>query len=1570
MRFLNIKLASALAIIGATALLAFGISQETPIGMLAGRVVALESGNPIPAWINLSGKIDGEQVYFRKQAKDDGTFSFTRLPVGTYKLEITGEAHHIRPMDITIVEGRTHRLEVELEPNKPFLDLFVHQHVFTPDEKPQVTSRGFVDSDNVTLDIYKVDLNAFLIDYNGSLQRLLGIESRFDGLGNRVMSAIDAKNNPDITRVDTLQIPTAKRNAEGIFVQRVDLPKLAPGIYALSTTADDVRQIDWIMVTSLGLVTKCAGGDLLAYTVDLKSGKPVTNAGVQVYTGAVKNASGTTGTDGLVNLSPAAQKGESQKTIIARSGESFAFVTSWFSGIEGSNRIIYAYTERPVYRPGQRVYFRGIVRESEDNKYRVTANQPVTVEVRDDRDTLIYRGDLKTDRFGCYFGDFKLNDETASGYYGLTTSINGERIGDGAGFQVASYRKPEFSVKVKFPKKRYVRGENVRAKISAAYYFGAPVVNAKVTYFVRRSPYWLFEGEDDYEYDYEGDGYEGYGGYGEYVSEGEIRTDSRGEAEIEFPAIWPQPKEEDAWDNDQQFSVEVTVQDSSEREVTSEGSVIATRGEFAIEVTPDRYVVSPGGAVVVDIRAMDFDKHPIKNQKIEIVMGRTVWSNDYEESSFQRVSSRTVITDNEGRASFTLEAKKPGDIEIIAKARDRRGNSIVGRSSVWSYTGEFGEDYGYRYSDLEIVTDKKTYNPGDTAKVLINSSRTGMTALVTVEGEQVYQRMTVPLKSKSTMVEIPIRGEYKPNFYIGVCYVNDKDFVSQEARANVSLKAESLIVKIEPNKRKYAPGENATFKIETTDSKGRPVSAELSVGVVDEAIYAIAEDNTPNMLDYFYSRRENSVRTSFSFPQIYLSDPDKAGAGFKGIVRKRFVDTAFWSPNVITDANGEASVTGKMPDNLTTWRITVRAITMTTECGEARGTVITQKDLLVRLELPRFLIQTDSSTISAIVHNYTGKTQRVKVDLKAPGLKLDGNFRQQITVEDKGNERVDWTVQTSKPGDFPITAYAMADTASDAVEITLPIHPHGIERQTMQTGSLGKSESVRLSIPVRNDSIPESTRLKIRLAPSIASTLLGSLQYLAQYPYGCTEQTTSSFLPDVILWQSMRNLGINLPWLQAQLPEMVSRGLFKLYRFQLEDGGWSWYEYGKADPWMTAYVCYALIQAKAAGFAVNENILERGVGRLSALVNQPKLDPENKAYAAYVLALAGQNTSQQLGEVAALDHLDSKTITTVALGFAELGRTDHAKSALGRLLGRAVVESNSIHWTSRFHWMSDDIETTALALQAVIKITPGSPHAAKIAQWLMERRQSGYWYSTRDTAMVLYAMSGYLKQTRELEPNYTATVLINGKPAGTFRFDRASVFEPDIELSIKGTALRKGGNHIEITKSGTGNLYYTTDLRQYLARKHIPAIVTGARISVARSYYNPSPQYYEGLSDKNLGREVGSCEVGDVILVRLLIYNKRRLDHMMLDDYIPAGFEIVDKGYVEPWDWNYWWCGRDVRDNKVSFYLESISPGKHVVDYQMRASTRGEYHAMPAQLWAMYETTIRAGTAESGFNVR
>jgi len=994
-RLLSPRLAGAVAVICAAVAFAFGIRTETPVGSLKGTAIAQESGVPLAADVSLEPTrpwAPENWSFYDTTAGEDGTFVLRNVPTGTYWLRMRSKAHTFRETKINIVEGQTQVIEAELEPNEPYLSLYVHEYVFMPGESPQIVCEGFVDASAIDVKLYKVDLDKFLLgSSHGSLPQFLGSRSGYMDYAHE--SRLDLSANKSLQPAGAVSTPITKRDAEGVFTQRVTMPALGPGLYVVAVKSAGIQKLDWLMVTSLGMIAKTAGGKTLIYSVDLKTGSPVPSAKVGIYIGSTPVASAVTGPDGLATTSvPVGTDSQSSQVIIGRSGESLAFITAELNSTTTSNKEVYSYTDRPVYRPGQTVYYKGIVRNRTDDTYRTPSPEPVTVEVTDPNETLIYRGTKRTDRFGSYFGSLHLDSEAPTGYYSVRTSVGGKELGEekGTGFSVSAYRKPEFSVKISFDKRRYTRGDWVTAKVSVNYYFGSPVANAHLYYSVQRSPYWLFENEGYYE----GEGYSDYGGYGEWVQDGELWTDANGEANISFPATWSQPTSRDTYDTDQEFQVSVDASDKAGAQATGEGSVIATRGEFAIDVKPDARITKPGATVEVKLTAKDYDRHPVKNKSITVVLARETWSEEDEESVTHDLVTREVTTDDAGRASVRLPIKNSGSLLVTARSRDSRGNTIVSTEYLWSCGDGERCDFG-PVSDVQVVADKRQYSPGETAKVLVLTNKPGGTALVTLEGSRVYAAKTVPLRGKSSTVQFNVAKDYGPNFYIAVSYLHDKQVMSHETRARVSMGSEALRVKIEPSAKRYKPGQKASYAVKVTDSKGRPVSAQLSMGVVDEAIYAIQEDNTTPILDYFYSHRDNQVETYDSIPRIYLSDPDKAGAPLKDQpvkirVRKRFLDTAYWNPAIVTNSDGEARVSFDLPDNLTTWRATVRGITEGTMCGQATNTVISRQDMLVRLEMPRFLVQRDRTMLTAVVHNYTSKDQRVKVRLRAPGLHIDG----------------------------------------------------------------------------------------------------------------------------------------------------------------------------------------------------------------------------------------------------------------------------------------------------------------------------------------------------------------------------------------------------------------------------------------------------------------------------------------------------------------------------------------------------------------------------------------------------
>jgi hypothetical protein len=1561
--------------------------QEVPTGWLRGKVVAEESGQPLAgALVRLErlAPFQAEaQGNFSFPTRKDGSFRSGPIPAGTYRLEASSEAHALRPTRVEVVEAKLSELALELSPGAPSLTLQMSQHVFTPREPVQVVGHGFSPDSALVFRLYRVDPVVLLRRHRGRLYEMLQPEGAPEGQ--------PLEDNPALTKEGQSELPITKRDLEGVFHQRFDLGARPSGIYVIEGQLGDLRERSWAMITGLGLVVKHAPGEStepaqsrraaprgssgLAFVADLVTGDPVPGAKVSFYGEEGPAVSATTDAHGLCNVS--LPKGEQQYQLLATAEKdgSLAFLTSWVYRNEGEgDDRVYCYTDRPVYRPGDRVRFKGMARRYVEPGYRVLAREPVTFEVRDARDTLVYRGQLTTNAYGSYDGDFSLSDEAATGYYEMRTTIQGRE--HTAGFKVAEYRKPEYVVEVTTGRKRYTRGERIQAEISAQYYFGAPVGGARVAYSVMRSPYWFYPEEQDT--DHEGEDYQGnYYSYGEVVEQGEAVTDEEGIARLSIATRRPlglAPEGDEEESDSYRYTIAVTVTDPSRKEVTGQGSTIVTAGEFALIARPTRYVQAPGEVAEVEVEARDYEKRPVARVSIAAAGSRESYTGTRFHA--ERVTEGMVTTDVRGKARFRFTPEVQGYYRVRCTAHDARGNMIRASAFIWVTSGEYS-DLPTSYPEIEIITDKKAYRVGETATVLVNAQQEGATALVAIEGPRLYDYRLVPLKGNSTRLEVPVRVEYAPNFFISVCFVRDKQFISQTRRVGVSVAERELRLAVKPNKQVYSPGERAVYRLTATDWQGKPVAGEFSVGVVDEAIYAIQEEMAEPIMRFFYPPRDNAVSTDYSFPSVYL-DADKSAAGIK--VRKRFPDTAYWNPTVVTGPDGKGQVSFEMPDTLTTWRATVRGATMATEVGQAVAKVRCIKDLLVRLETPRFLVQNDRLTISAVAHNYTRSRQEVSIWLSAPGLVIrrgpTSSAPARLTLSRDGVKRQDWEIEVPRPGRPEVTVYAKgASGLSDAMALTLPALPHGRERVEWRTGGVQQTETERLS--VRRDAIAGTADLRIRLSPSVAAVLFGALDYLAQYPYGCTEQTMSAFLPDVVVARALQELQLPYPELEKKLPDMVRKGCDRLYRFQHDDGGWGWWRYDDSDPWMTAYVVFGLLTAKQAGFYVNEEAVTRATARMKEwLTEVHRLSPRDEAYTCYVLALAGKGhlVDPRLTKLSRrANSLDTATLSFLTAALLARSRLREARAVANQLENRATKTQALVWWEGAGAWdRGGAVETTALVFRSLYSLDPHDQRLMRVVRWLVQSRQGNCWVSTRDTAFAVLALTDFVKQTEELKPDFQATVSLDGTVLLRRHFSRDDLFTPEVEIRTPATAVGSGDHALRINKQGVGNLYYTAVLKQTVFQEDLPRVITGAGISVERAYHrlvrqrNPATGAITTLPEPTPTTEF---RAGEPILVRLTIRAPAERDYVIVEDPLPAGCEVVERGDLEPWEWSYWYSDMEVRDEKVAFFARRL-PGNCTLEYHLRPQIPGDYHVMPTEVYSMYNPDVRGSGAETRVRLR
>src|SRR5439155_11747891 len=393
------------------------------------------------------------------------------------------------------------------------------------------------------------------------------------------------------------------------------------------------------------------------------------------------------------------------------------------------------------------------------------------------------------------------------------------------------------------------------------------------------------------------------------------------------------------------------------------------------------------------------------------------------------------------------------------------------------------------------------------------------------------------------MVEIPVRPEYTPNFFVSAAFVADGKLHSGSKSLSVPAVEQQLKVDVTVSKPEFKPGDPAVYTVNARDSAGKPVSAEFSLGVVDEAIYAARPDTVQDIFKFFYGRTYNRISTSSSLNYYFQGESGKhrmqltrmrnrrnlaqlkPEALVQPKIRKAFPDTALWLANVTTDAGGRAVAKLEFPDALTTRRPTARGGTRDTKVGAAMNKVIVRKNLMVRLVTPRFFTAGDEVTISVLAHNYLKSEKTARVSLDTKGLEIIDGSTRDVPIAVNGEAKVDWRVRATVSGEATLLGKALTNEESDAMELTLPIVPYGVKLATVRAGTMtgaGGDQEIEMAFP--DASAPSSRMLQVSVTPSVAGTIFGALEYLTSFPYGCTEQTMSSFLPNVIVSQALKEL--------------------------------------------------------------------------------------------------------------------------------------------------------------------------------------------------------------------------------------------------------------------------------------------------------------------------------------------------------------------------------------------------------------------------------------------------------------
>jgi len=1442
--------------------------------------------------------------------------------------------------------------------------------------------------------------------------------------------------------------------------QQIDIAEPLPaGGYCIEVEgAGNLISRKLFSVTSIGVVVKRSPHQVLAYVTDLAANKPLAGAPVILFdqasapspaparppgeeesdgetediwpdssrrmnenSGAFYSppvrlddlpvtivAKAETGPDGTVQL-PVSEDKALSLMAVASDGSYAVCATGAPAQFAREKDKTFIYTDRPVYRAGDKVFYK-IIAKSMTAKPEPLANQNLFYVIRhQETDSVVDSGSFSLDEWGTHQSQWTLAEDTRLGAYQIRVGPSQDNLYSEGTFYVDQYRKPEFKIDLTAAKEYFINRDAVEFKVEAKYLFGAPLKNAVIHYRFYESK--LRDSEARYWWE---DDEEPSRSFSKVKLEGDKTLDENGIALLKLAA--------GDLPYDREITLEVTVTDRSNVSVTASETVRVGRGEYYVKIQPAQNFFAEDDKKAVTIKTLSHTGKPVA-ASLDVKVYRYIWR------AWQRlymheakpIFTRTVKTGASGAATIELPDKFDyyGEYDIVVEGKDVKGNLINASRVVWIYS-RHASRVDSRLKNLELSVGETALDKPGEVTCLLKSRYTDSFVLLTVEGKDLYEKRVIPMTGNVVPVTVRIEAAHAPNVFITATMQRGRALFMSRAEVSLASRGVAMNIEIKPDKPKYLPGEKVRIALRATDETGAPLEGDLSLGVVDEAIYLIRRDHTPKMRDVFYAKNSNWVLTNYSYPFTILAGAAKDS---KVKVREKFADTAFWKADIRTDREGRASVEFSLPDNLTTWRMTARGHDRTGRVGESKDEFLTTQDLIARIGKPRFFIEGDRLGLIGIVNSNTDRgLPGVKTEFRADNKTIAPDEKLKVSLPPFGVASLyyPFAVPENKPSvDLFFMAEADAD-AKDALKLTVPVYSRGMNYKIFGAGDLGANRVLELTALKNSEDFEyRPDDIYITVNPSPIHQLLRGADYLANFPYGCIEQTLSGFIPALALQSLLKQRG--LPSASAEkLRDKINSGIDRILRFQNSEGVWGWWAGDAGNEFITGYVLYCLQLAQSMGYDVDLKRIDASLEAVDRSLNETVAgNLDARALLFYASARWGKWNSNAFKTFAAAKSLTHYSrahfIMALALG-REMNLPKADKSAVAGALAQQIAALSAAKKVDRFGpywesaqnqlwgWPGGNTEITAHVLSALAAARENTGLQKDIVRSLMRRSRGAAWKSTKETAAVILSICSHYEREKALSPQRGKVFFkMNGRDLTAIEFDSGNIDEPHKLTRIvklpKGTKTESfkieaaGPAAPDVTFSATlnGNLFFVDTPLTKLASpagKSLPAAVLKTALApfvkseealirsinngihITRSYALLSRvrdiNNNEYLVPQPIDGKRG-LRIGDEILVTLKFQLQDDFEFLVLEDYLPAGFEVVRKNVYDsyqPYSHSERW------DNRMVFFFTSLGKDRvHEVAYTLRAELPGSFLARPARMECMYEPGIQGWSAPARFIV-
>ncbi|MBG7610254.1 MAG: hypothetical protein IZT55_05235, partial [Anaerolineae bacterium] len=1075
------------------------------------------------------------------------------------------------------------------------------------------------------------------------------------------------------------------------------------------------------------------------------------------------------------------------------------------------------------------------------------------------------------------------------------------------------------------------------------------------------------------------------------------------------------------------YTLEATMIDESGFPVSGRQTLNIHPESYYIGAKADSWLGQTGEEMDFEVLTVDWELNPVEKKDLRAQFRRVTWVDDDEEGiipQFETIDSTYISTAANGRARLAFTPPTPGSYQLDVQS----GNAQT-QMTVWvrgSGQAAWPKLPSHR---MRISADQKSYDPGDTATIFIpNAYGAGAQALITIERGTVMRNIVTSIDGAGYSLSLPLTIDDAPNVYVSVTvigYDDDGEVDFQQGYMDILVAPDEFQLDVEiiavhegvdvsclestECLKHLSPQQEVRLDLRVTDSEGKPVQGEFSLAIADLAALSLADPNAEDIFPAFYDSQPLGIRTAMALiyfqPDPVIIDYPWGGMGGGGgdgslapAIRENFPDTAYWNAEIITDANGEAAVTFTTPDSLTTWHVDVRGLTEDTRVGQAETHIVTSKELIIRPVTPRFMVTGDHLQISAILHNNSDVDLDGEIALQAAGFSLDDPNQelQFVSIPAGGRQEVKWWGRV-EDGDRAVLIFSATGTDASQTrhyeDITRPVWGdipilHYAAKQSFGTAGVLTEGDQRLelvSLPRSFDS--SSGELKIELSPSLAAAMTAGLEVLERNPYECTEQTVSRFLPNLEAYRAIQSLGLESPELEARLERTLDEGLTRLLIRQNRDGGWGWMPDSQSNPYISAYVLFGLSRAQAAGIFVDVDAIEDATSYLLATLPAPEMvtsgwQLDRLAFEYFVLAQFGKGaTIRAEGLYAVRDQLSPWAQALLALTFEKHNPSDgRIDILLSSLEATALRTASGTHWEGRDSWrnMETNIFNSALVIYALVQIDPASTTLPEAVRYLMAHRGvDGAWTSTYETAWTLLSLTEFMKGTGELAGDFSFSALVNqiliaeGQAGGDTRL------KPVFSEVPVDTLYADYPNALNIQREpGPGRLYYTAYLN--VARPVEDAIALNAGFGVTRQYCQ------QDQGDEGGCESIRQASVGELVTARITITLEQDAYYLVLEDYIPAGTEIlntslktsqlgeaeydVSNPFGDGWGW---WFFNDpqIYDDHIAWSVDYLPSGTYEITYTLVSAQPGEYHVIPARAWQFYFPEVQGNSAGEIFEI-